>query len=263
MDETQSVHRRWEILRAAPPDPRIRQVRGPAALELARRKDYVLEVDVAAWRRRTGFGSYDNHWNIKADTADLKKMLHDGFIGEDLFLNLGVTEQVEDALVLELFNGTESEEDGYRSGMGLVGYIRIEPLIVGALLSRCVVREALVRLTKQKTLEVLNEALDPIDLDNAYRYADISSEPPLKGEQVATLYEHLKVDFLDDDALKVVVRFLQITLTEDAEAELAAHLGKGSSTVVRVGSIMLALAARSRRSLEREHLDLMYELQKR
>lgn len=252
MHDTESIHRRYEQLKAFPPDPRIRQVRAQAALGLARAKDYTLEVDIQAWRARTGELDYDNFYDMGPDSADMKQLLRDGFIEGDFFLNLGVDEATEDALVLELFDATEPEADGYRSVQAIIGFIRVEPLLVGSLLSWGRVEEALLRLTKRGTLEILQKDVHPIDLDNAYRYADVSREPPLTEEQVGKVHDLLREPYLDDDDLKVLVRLLHLAFAEGVEAELRGRLAEGSEASVRVGSVVLALADWTRREVERK-----------
>ena len=220
MHDTESIQRKFERLKASPPDPRIRQVRGQAALDHARAKRYTLEVDIQAWRARTGALCYDNCYDVEPDSADMKQLLRDGFVEGDFFLNLGVDEATEDALVLELFDATEPEADSYRSVQEIIGVIRVEPLLVGSLLSWGRVGEALLRLTERGTLEIFQKDVDSIDLDNAYRYADVSREPPLTEEQVGKFQELLREPYLDDDDLKVLVRLLHLAFAEGVEAEL-------------------------------------------
>lgn len=52
----------------------------------------------------------------------------------------------EEVLVMELFDATESEADGYR---GVEGVIRVELLMVGSLLSWDALRGAPLRLVEQ------------------------------------------------------------------------------------------------------------------
>ena len=210
MHDLESVQRKFERLKAAPGDLRIRQVWGREALDLARAKDYTLDVDIQAWRARTGKLYYDNYWDIEPDSSDMARLLRDGFVAGDFFLNLGADEATEEALVLELFDATEPETDGYRSVQEIIGFVRVEPLLAGSLVSWDVVSGALARLTKKETLEVLHEDLDPIDVDNAYRYADASREPPLTDAQVEVVQKLLREPLLGDDDLKVLARFLQL-----------------------------------------------------
>ena len=250
MHDVESVQRRHERLKAFPPDPRIRQVRGQAALDLARAKDYTLDVDIQAWRARTGRLHYDNYWDVRPNSKDMARLLRNGFVAGDFFLNLGADEATEETLVLELFDATEPEADGYRSVQEIIGFVRTEPLSVGSLLSWDVVRGALARLTKKEMLEVLHKDLDPIDVDNAYRYADASREPPLTDAQVGVLQKLLREPLLGDDDLKVLARFLQLAFAGGVEAELKVRLAEGSETSVRAGSVVLALAGWARRELE-------------
>ncbi len=251
MHDTESIQRKHERLKMSPPDPRIHQVRGQAALDLARAKDYTLEVDIQVWRAHTGALYYDNFYDVELDSADMKQLLRDGFVEGDFFLNLGVDEATEDALVLELFDATEPEADGYRSVQEIIGFTRVEPLFVGSLLSWGRVGEALLRLTKQGTLEIFQKDVHPIDLDNAYRYADVSREPPLTEEQVGKFQELLREPYLDDDDLRVLVRSSHLAFAEGVEAELRERLAEGSEASVRAGSVVLALADWARREVER------------
>lgn len=252
MQDTESIQHKFERLKASPLDPRIRQVWGQAALDLARAKDYTLEVDIQAWRARTGALDYDNFYDVEPDSADMALLLRDGFIAGDFFLNLGADEATEEALVLELFDATEPEADGYRSVQEIIGVIRVEPLLVGSLLSWGRVGEALLRLTERGTLEIFQEDVHPVDLDNAYRYADVSREPPLTEEQVGKVHELLREPYLGDDDLRVLARLLQLAFAEGVEAELTARLAEGSEASVRAGSVVLALAGWARREVERE-----------
>ena len=252
MHDLESIQRRYERLRASASDPRIRQVRGQAALDLAGAKDYALEVDIQAWRARTGELCYDASWdNVRPDGDYMSLLLQDGFVEADFFLNLGVDEATEDALVLELFDATEPEADGYRSVQEMIGIIRVEPLLVGSLLSWDRVGEALLRLTEGGTLEILQKDVDPIDLDSAYRYAEVSREPPLTEEQVGKFQQLLRGPYLDDNDLRVLVRLLHLAFAEGVEAELKARLAEGSEASVRAGSVVLALAGWARKGLER------------
>lgn len=252
MHDLESIQRKHERLMASPGDPRIRQVWGREALDLARAKDYTLEVDIRAWRARTGGLYYDNFYNVEPDGADMALLLRDGFIQGDFFLNLGADEATEEALVLELFDATESEADGYRSVQEIIGVIQVEPLLVGSLLSWGRVGEALLRLTERGTLEIFQKDVHPVDLDNAYRYADVSREPPLTEEQVAKVLELLREPLLGDDDLKVLARLLQLAFAEGVEAKLKARLVEGSEASVGAGSVMLALADWARGEVERE-----------
>ncbi len=67
MHDIESIHHRYEQLKVFPPDSRIRQVRGRAALDLARARNFTLDVDIRVWRARTGEGSYDNYWDVRPD----------------------------------------------------------------------------------------------------------------------------------------------------------------------------------------------------
>ena len=250
MHDVESVQRTFGCLKAAPPDSRIRQVRGQPALDLARAKDFTLDVDIQAWHARTGRLHYDNYWDVRPNSKDMARLLRDGFVAGDFFLNLGVDEATEEALVLELFAATPPEADGYRSVQEIIGFVRVEPLLVGSLLSWDAVRGALARLTRKETLEVLHKDLDPIDVDNAYRYADASREPPLIDAQVGMLQELLREPLLGDDDLRVIARFLHLAFAGGAEAELTARLSGGSEAAVRAGSVVLALAGWARRELE-------------
>lgn len=252
MQDFESIRRKHERLKASPGDPRIRQVWGREALDLARAKDYTLEVDIRAWRARTGELYYDNFYDVEPDSADMALLLRDGFIEGDFFLNLGVDEATEEALVLELFDATPPEADGYRSVQAIIGVIRVEPLLVGSLLSWGTVGEALLRLTERGTLEILQRDVHPVDLDNAYRYADISREPPLTDTQVGKVLELLREPLLGDDDLMVLARLLQLAFAEGVEAELTARLAEGSEASVRAGSVVLVLAGWARREVERE-----------
>ena len=252
MHDLESVQRKHERLMASPGDPRIRQVWGREALDLARAKDYTLEVDIQAWRERTGGYGYDNYWDVTPGSADMSQLLRDGFVAGDFFLNLGADEATEEVLVLELFDATEPEADGYRSVQAIVGFVRVEPLLVGSLLSWDAVRGALARLTRKETLEVLHEDLDPLGVDNAYRYADASREPPLTDAQVEVLQKLLREPLLGDDDLKVLARLLHLAFLGGVEAELTARLSGGSEAAVRAGSVVLALAGRARREVERK-----------
>ncbi len=252
MHDLESIQRKHERLMASPGDPRIRQVWGREALDLAGAKDYTLEVDIRAWRARTGRLHYDNFYDVEPDGADMALLLRDGFIEGDFFLNLGADEATEEALVLELFDATESEADGYRSVQEIIGVVRVEPLLVGSLLSWGRVGEALLRLTERGTLEILQRDVHPVDLDNAYRCADVSREPPLTDAQVGKVLELLREPLLDDDDLRVLTRLLQLAFAEGVEAELTARLAEGSEASVRAGSVVLALADWTRREVERE-----------
>ena len=123
---------------------------------------------------------------------------------------------------------------------------------MGSLLSWGRVGEALLRLTERGTLEIFQKDVDPIDLDNAYRYADVSREPPLTEEQVGKFQELLREPYLDDDDLKVLVRLLHLAFAEGVEAELRERLAEGSEASVRAGSVVLALTDWTRREVERE-----------
>lgn len=92
MHDVEAIQRKFESLKASPPDPRIRQVRGQAALDLAKAKDYTLDVDIQVWRARTGELHYDNYWDVKPDSVDMSLLLRDGFVEGDFFLNLGADE---------------------------------------------------------------------------------------------------------------------------------------------------------------------------
>ena len=251
MHDLESVQRKHERLMASPGDPRIRQVWGREALDLARAKDYTLEVDIQAWRARTGRLDYDNFYDVEPDSADMA-LLRDGFIEGDFFFNLGADEATEEALVLELFDATPPEADGYRSVQEIIGVVRVEPLLVGSLLSWGRVGEALLRLTGRGTVEIFQKDVHPVDLDNAYRYADVPREPPLTDAQVGKVLELLREPFLDDDDLRVLARLLQLAFAEGVEAELTARLAEGSEASVRAGSVVLALAGWARRGLAHE-----------
>lgn len=186
MHDLEAIQRKFECLKASSSDPRICQVRGQAALDFSRAKDYTLDVDIQAWRARTGELHYDNHYDVKPDSADMSLLLKDGFVEGEFFLNLGADEPTEDRLVLELFDATEPEADGYKSVLEIIGFVRVEPLMVGSLLSWDVVGGALVRLTKQGTLEVLDENFDPINLDNACQIEQTASKPVLTSSRVCT-----------------------------------------------------------------------------
>ncbi len=252
MHDLESIQRKHERLMASPGDPRVRQVWGREALDLARAKDYTLEVDIRAWRARTGRLDYDNFYDVEPHSSDMALLLRDGFTEGDFFLNLGADEATEEALVLELFDATPPEADGYRSVQEMVGVIRVEPLLVGSLLSWGRVGEALLRLTGRGTLEIFQRDVHPVGLDNAYRYADVSREPPLTDAQVGKVHELLWEPFLGDDDLKVLARLLQLAFAEGVEAELKARLAEGSEASVRAGSVVLALAGWARREVERE-----------
>lgn len=54
MHDVKSIHRRYGQVKASPPDPRVHQIRGRAAVDLSRAKDFTLDVDIQACRALTG-----------------------------------------------------------------------------------------------------------------------------------------------------------------------------------------------------------------